>query len=287
MDGGGNKITTATLPPDVRRRHGFFKFYWTCSKHFGSKVWETKGAELVSALVLTVVILAVSWILGQKDANKAFEIGIISLGGWLAVFAIGHLVRTPVLFHREEVEAKALASHWIFGIIGIVVAVLIASTLVGVGWWLYSENERPTALPSVDPGALRPTIEKQREEIAALKARVPDERSLKVRSLEAADEFEKFWKRQPKAPTCTQTAGMTPEQQQKVLMPCVEYYNRRTAEYQQVLAPRIIAIVEGFRSKGVNVKDIENCVQTAFCGLPISVQLRAFSERLDAQDNVR
>ena|ERR1700676_676249 len=179
---GEDRIATATVPTDMHHRHGFFKFYWTCSKHFGSKVWETKGAEFVSALVLTIVILAVSWMLGQKDANTAFEIGTISLGGWLAVFAMGHLIRTPVLFHQKEVEAKALAANWIFGVIGILVAVLIVSSLVGVGWWMYAEHERPTTLPSADLGVLRPLIEKQRQEISDLKARVCDEKSLKSRS---------------------------------------------------------------------------------------------------------
>jgi hypothetical protein len=240
----------------------------------------------MSALLLAVVTFFVSLMFRQVDSLTALEIAVLALMGWLCVFAFGHVIHTPVALHEGDAHSKARAQHWGFGIMGLVIMIIIASSITGVGMWWWIDREPRIAMPTADPGALRPTIEKQREEIAELKARVPDERSLKVRSLEAANEFEKFWRRQPKEPTCDQT-GLTPEEQQKVIKPCADYFNKRTFLYQQTLAPKIMAIVAEFKAKGASVLNIENCAATAYCGLPVAVQLRALSEQLNAHDNLK
>jgi hypothetical protein len=80
---------------------GFVRYYWTCLKHFGSRAWETKGAELVSGIVLAFAAFGASLLFSEEGADRAFEIALVSLAGWLAVFALGHLIRTPWLVHRD------------------------------------------------------------------------------------------------------------------------------------------------------------------------------------------
>jgi hypothetical protein len=122
-----------------------------------------------------------------------------------------------------------------------------------------------------------------------LKNKVPNEGSLKTRALDAASQYERFFRERAKhQPTCNQTPSMPPEEQRAVIEPCAKYNLEMVSEYQQRLAPNIMAIVEEFRAKGVNVMNIENCApQGWFCGTSISVQLRAFANRLDAKDNIK
>ena len=69
--------------------------------------------------------------------------------------------------------------------------------------------------------------------------------------------------------------------------PCTKYTFETMNEYSERFAPEIMAMVEEFRGKGISVKDTENCVAQGWCGIAISVQLKAFSARLDAKDNVK
>jgi uncharacterized SAM-binding protein YcdF (DUF218 family) len=266
-------------------RH-FALCYWTFSKHFGRRVWETRGRESMSALLLAFVTFVVSLMFRQVDSVTALEIALLSLVGWLCIFAFGHLIHTPVVLLDGRAQSKARSQHWGFGILGVLILAIIAASITAVGMWWWIDRAPKIAIPDADQGALRPLIESQKQQIAGLKARIPDERSLKVRSLEAADDFGKFWKRQPKEPVCNQT-GLTPEQQQKAIQPCVEFFNKRTLLYQQVLAPRVMAIVAEFKAKGANVSNIENCAAMAYCGIPMVVQLKALSEQLDAHDNLK
>jgi hypothetical protein len=259
-------------------------YYWVFSKHLGSRVWETRGRELISALLLAIVTFFVSMIFRQVDSLTALEIAVLALVGWLCVFALGHVAHTPVILCDNNAHAKARSQHWGFGVLGLVILIIVASSVTAFGMWLWIDREPKIAMPTADPGALGVTIEKQRREIADLTARVPDERSLKVRSWEAADEFEHFWQRQPRQPVCKQTPAMTPQEQQKAIEPCAKYFQQRTMDYQRLLAPRIMEIVEEFKAKGIDVMNIQNCATEGFCGIPLSVQLRAFSLRLNAQD---
>jgi hypothetical protein len=53
------------------------------------------------------------------------------------------------------------------------------------------------------------------------------------------------------------------------------------------MALRIMEIVQEFKAKGVDVMNIENCAALGWCGIPLSTQLRAMSERLDGGDHLR
>jgi len=130
------------------------------------------------------------------------------------------------------------------------------------------------------------SIKQERDD---LKSKIPIESSLKTRALDAANQHERFFRERAKhQPTCNQTSSMSPEEQRAAIDPCAKYNFEMVSEYQQQLAPNIMAIVEEFRAKGVNVMNIENCApQGWYCGISISVQLRAFANRLDAKDNIK
>jgi len=125
------------------------------------------------------------------------------------------------------------------------------------------------------------------DENARLKAQIPSETSLKARAVRTADDYEKFWRTRPKTPECLQTSQMTPEEQRTAMAPCNAWQFKIMQEYSERFAPTIMAMVEEFRAKGINVRDIENCAPSGFCGIAISVQLRAMAARLDASDNVK
>jgi len=141
---------------------------------------------------------------------------------------------------------------------------------------------------SIEINALTADLRGQKQQNAALSQRVPTETSLKSRALRAANEYERFFRDRTKhAPTCTQASSMSPEEQRAVLEPCNKYTFETMNQYAQRFAPNIMAMVEEFRAKGMSVRDIENCAAQGWCGIGISVQLRAFSARLDAKDDVR
>src|SRR5260370_35607492 len=135
--------------------------------------------------------------------------------------------------------------------------------------------------------ALSTELQKEKQENAALKEQVPSETSLKIRAFRAANEYERLFRRRAKdAPTCNQTSTMSPEEQRAAIEPCNKYMFETMAEYDQKIAPEVMALVEIFRAKGMNVKDIENCAPHAsWCGTTGSVQLIAFAARLDAKIN--
>jgi len=181
----------------------------------------------------------------------------------------------------------ALGSVWLLAFIGSAVITVYADhqELVATNKRLVEENEglRQSATE------LTAELEEEKQKNAILSAKVPSEVSLKNRALRAANEYERlFRKRAKNAPTCTQTTTMTPEEQRAAMEPCNKYMFETMAEYDEKLAPEVMALVEIFRSKGMNVKDIENCAPHAsWCGITVSVQLRAFAARLDANDNVK
>ena len=84
----------------------FFSYYWTFLKHLGSRVWETRGGELMSALLLSVVTFFVSYIFKQVDALTAFQIAILALVGWLCVFALGHIITRPSSFATKALSPR-------------------------------------------------------------------------------------------------------------------------------------------------------------------------------------
>ena len=100
---GKSEIATRKegIPVVAAHNYGFFRYYWLLAKHLGSRVWETRGRELLSALLLSAVTFAVSYMFKQVDALTALEIGVLSLVGWLCVFAFGHLIHAPAALHDE------------------------------------------------------------------------------------------------------------------------------------------------------------------------------------------
>jgi hypothetical protein len=142
-------------------------------------------------------------------------------------------------------------------------------------------------IASADPGAKDAQLRQQEMEIAGLRSLIPSEQSLKVRATRTADELVTFWKTRPKQPVCTQTSKMTPAEQQAAITPCTQYQMVVMQQYSEQFAPAIMAMVEEFRAKGISVRDIEHCVPDGFCGIAISVQLKAMAARLDAKDNVK
>ncbi len=133
----------------IRSGEKFIGYFWWCCRHFGYKVWESKGAELLSALVLSVITGIVSLAFGEADALKALEIAVISLVGWLAVFAIGHLIRTPWLIHNGASDKDIV---WGFGVVGIIAGILIIAGLGASGLWFYQLREPRISIPSADQG---------------------------------------------------------------------------------------------------------------------------------------
>jgi|SRR5579862_1301820 len=267
-------------------RH-FFRYYWTLSKHFGYRVWDTRGRELLSALLLAVVTFVVSVVFKQVDALTAFEIAIVALVLWLSVFAVGHLIHAPVLLHDNNHHMMAREQKWGFGVFGIFVMGLIVASVTAIATYIWVDRTPTITMATADPGALRPIIEVQKQKIAALTARVPDERSLKVRATQLAIEYQEYWKKQPRGPTCHQDSKMTPQQQGDAMKPCMEFMNEQSFKYQQLYAPKVMSIIAEFKAKGANVLNIENCASTGFCGIDVSVQLKALSEQLDAHDNLK
>lgn len=141
---------------------------------------------------------------------------------------------------------------------------------------------------SIENNTLNEELKAKINENAKLKAYVPSEDSLKVRAVTKAEELEKFFGQRAKhEPKCTQTSKMTPEQQQAVIAPCAKYNMETMRLYSQLFAPDIMAMVAEFKSKGIDVMNIENCAPQGLCGIVISVQLRAFAARLDASDKVK
>ena len=103
----------------------FLKYYWLCFKHFGKRLWTSRGNELLSALVWAAAAFIVSFAFSDAGAFKSFEIAILVVLAWLTLYAIVHTFKTPWLIHRGENGQ----THQRFGFVGIGVAVLIVIEL--------------------------------------------------------------------------------------------------------------------------------------------------------------
>jgi len=189
-------------------------------------------------------------------------------------------------FHPEHKELDI--PHW--ARLGSVLAALILGQFL-----VYRNSARNLAVVieekryfSTQINALTAELGEEKQKNAALIDKIPKETSLKIQALQAANQLERFFQRRAKhQPSCTQTSTMTPEEQRAAIEPCTKYNFETMIEYSERFAPQIMAMVEQFRAKGMSVRDIENCVPQGWCGIAISVQLRAFAARLDAKDNVK
>ena len=152
----------------MRPKINFFKYWRICTKHFGKQVWADKGKELISAFIFSITVCVVSLIFGDLDASRAFEIAVVALAGWLAVYALGHLIRTPWLVHQDANNGKLVEEHWGFGILGMAIVVLIVMGLVALGIVFYRPQALRISFPSADPGAKNAEIAQLKDENRAL-----------------------------------------------------------------------------------------------------------------------
>jgi hypothetical protein len=111
------------------------EFYWTCAKHFGGCVKETRVADLMFGLGLALITSVVGFLLRDRDWLKGLMIGVAALVAYFSLFWLRHLWKTPVLIHSyPETENKAKAAPGIYGAVGIAVIVLMIGLCVTIGW---------------------------------------------------------------------------------------------------------------------------------------------------------
>jgi hypothetical protein len=158
-------MAAETTEEPTNSRRGFFRYYGHCCARFGEAVWNVKAREVLSLAVLAAVTGIVSWFFHQNDALRAAEIALVSLAGWLALFATIHLIQTPWLVHCDTERQK---THWGFGIVGLVLVVLITGGLWATGLWPVQLREPRINFAIADPGGV---IGRQAQDIAELKKR--------------------------------------------------------------------------------------------------------------------
>jgi len=207
---------------------------------------------------------------------------------WWFVF-VGVLMPLPDIWKHFHPQGRELPLprwlRWTAGLVCVSLAQFLAYKDQTINLARTIEEKRQF---SIQINGLTAELQEEKQKNAALSEKVPSETSLKSRALRAANEYERFFQRRAKhAPSCIQTSKMSPEEQRAILEPCNKYALETMDEYAQRFAPNIMAMVEEFRAKGMSVRDIENCAPQGWCGIAMSVQLRAFSARLEAKDNVK
>jgi hypothetical protein len=99
-------------------------YAWLLCKRFGAQCYRTwTGRVLFSAITAAFL-----YVFTREDpqAWKNFKLVLLAAGFALALFAVCHLLRTPLLVHRREACDGAGEDHWLFGVVG--VAMLAALT---------------------------------------------------------------------------------------------------------------------------------------------------------------
>jgi hypothetical protein len=123
-------------------RYGFFAYYWTCIRHFGKEVWRTGRTEIFSSLGVSTIVFLISWLGRDASAGLAFKIAVVANACWLALFALGHVVRAPWLMHHDsEINRTATSLHWGWGIFGASVLVSMIGGAAAGGVWLYATTQ--------------------------------------------------------------------------------------------------------------------------------------------------
>ncbi len=277
IPGGGARWNW--VPGQPWAQESWVSYYWALAQEFGLECLHISRADmLASALTIGYVFL-----INRNDLD--FSVGGEACVATFVTLGIVHSFRIPWLLVRRLRDREGpLPFGW--GVLGIVFFVAFLACVV------YVAALRYTTLPTIIIEARLPDgrnrrIEELEAETDALRAKLPDDKSLKVRLIEAAEEYDQFWQKYPKGPMCTQTNTMTPEQQRKTIEPCTNYFLKRETDYQQLMAPKIMALVQEFKAKGGNVLNIENCAAAGYCGIPLVVQLKAFSLQLDTRDTLK
>jgi len=258
----------------------WLSYYWALAKEFGAECLHITRSDML-ATVLAIILTFL------KTGN-AIEVrtGLLICFEVLLILGILHSLRLPwQLFERMRDNKPQLSNWW--GVLGVAFFSLFICALVyGVA---YVATMQPVVLieARLPDGRNKRNVELDTE-VNELRAKLPAEKSLKVRLLQAANDYEELWRRPPKEPICTQTNTMTPEEQRKVIAPCVAWMNARDTEYQRFLAPEIIELIRIAKGKGADVsQDLEQCAPTGACGQnPLPLRLRALSKSLNTHDEV-
>jgi hypothetical protein len=254
-----------TVPLVSDSSYGFFGYYWLFAKHLGGRVWETRGREMLSALLLSVVTFAVSYMFKQVDALTALTIGVLSLVGWLCVYALGHVIHAPAALHDEEVHSKAKSLNWGFGVVGVVVLMIIASGIIAVGMWWWTNREPKIVIRAADPSAIG--MSELAKENKDLKDRlapltlVESKDSLRRRTMQTADAISDFLrKRFENHPPYAYPQPNDPnpsEERKAAIKKCQEYDQETTDKYMRTYKDRAVGIISEYRAKGVPVGFLE------------------------------
>jgi len=237
----------------IRHNYSFVGYYWVFTKHFGRRLLDTKGGEFLSILALTVTTVLVSYIVGEHDSTKALIIGIFSLLGWLSIFAIVHLIRTPVLLHGDaETESRARSEHWRFGVLGITILVVIAASSGLLVWWWYAGHERTVVFSIANPGglAIGEIVKENRElksELTPFTEKEPED-SLRKRTMKLADELSDFWAKNP-PPPYPGNPGPTQDVKKKEIFD--DYWRRVDNVYALRYKDRVLGVIRAYSGRGV------------------------------------
>ena len=130
---------------DALLRYGFVRYYWTCIRHFGRQVWRSWRAEVFSSLGVSVIVFLIGLRLRDATALSAFEIALVANLGWLALFALWHLVRSPWLIYRDsEIRNSAIKSHRGWGVLGLAVLILMVARGAASCIWFYVTGQTRT-----------------------------------------------------------------------------------------------------------------------------------------------
>jgi hypothetical protein len=235
---------------------------------------------------MLVSVLAIILTFLQTGNALDFRTGLVICFEVLLILGILHSLRLPwQLFERIRDNKPPLSNWW--GVLGVgFFSLFICALAYAV---VYVATMQPVVFIEARlPDGRNKRIAELDSEVNELRAKLPAEKSLKVRLLQAANDYEELWRKPPKEPICTQKNTMTPEEQQKVIAPCVAWMNARETKYQRFLAPEIIELIRIAKGKGADVsQDLEQCTPTGACGQnPLPLRLRALSNSLNAHDEV-
>lgn len=244
----------------------FVSYYWTLLKHLGFRVWETRGRELLSALLLAFITFLVSLMFRQVDSLTAFEIGVLALVGWLCVFAFGHVIHAPVLLHDADAHSGARSKHWGFGILGVVILTIVAASVAAIGiWWWISRAPRIVTrgadLGAIGIAELVKENRDLRERLEPLTVKEPED-SLRRRTIRLANEIDHYvegrWAERPPV-NFADFQNPHPTDDQKKSMQLWSKWNQDSYDYfRDHFKAQWVNIVKEYDSKGVPVGHLIN-----------------------------
>ena len=272
----GSTFASFKLKPE-EKPHTFWLHYWALTKAWARECYRTWRGEVLASAITIVFLFLIT-----RNAFD-FTAALLATAYTIAAFSVWHLIRIPWRLHTNWDECKQLNSWW--GMLGMTIATGNIVLLAWTALWFYTMQPPVSFVHPSAPDSRDARIAMLEQQVKKL---TPDQRSLKVRLAAMADAIAVFGReRQKHSPTCTQTSQMTPEQQREVIAPCAKYGTETELLYENKFAPYVLGLIAEAKAKGIDVRNIENCAGSGFCGISIPVQLRAFAEELDVHDNVK